>query len=99
MMTMTMPQMAQVKQIAAALGPSAASKAGVAVDNANCRFSSSGGRGRGAKRGAARSLLEAHTAVFQAALDLELQEEWGEAEQRLQVSMYQLSCWKEGIDA
>eukprot|EP00775_Hariotina_reticulata_P004851 gene4851-5098_t len=41
-------------------------------------------RGRGAKRAAARSLLEAHSAVFQAALDLELQEEWQEAEDRLQ---------------
>jgi hypothetical protein len=49
--------------------------------------SSSSGRGRGAKRGVARSLLEAHTSVFQAALDLELQEEWSEAEQRLQVSI------------
>jgi hypothetical protein len=48
--------------------------------------SSSGStRGRGAKRAAARSLLEAHTDVFQAALDLELQEEWQEAEDRLQV--------------
>jgi hypothetical protein len=46
---------------------------------------SSGGRGRGAKKAAARSLLESHTAVFQAALDLELQEEWNEAEERLKV--------------
>lgn len=47
--------------------------------------SSSGGRGRGAKKAAARSLLESHTAVFQAALDLELQQEWTEAEERLKV--------------
>lgn len=50
--------------------------------------SSSGGgssRGRGAKRAAARSLLESHSAVFHAALDLELQDEWREAEERLQV--------------
>jgi len=47
--------------------------------------SSSSSRGRGAKRAAARSLLEAHTTVFQSALDLELQEEWQEAEERLQV--------------
>jgi hypothetical protein len=68
-----------------ALGPSAAAAA--ASDATNSSSSSSGGRGRGAKRGAARSLLEAHTAVFQAALDLELQEEWSEAEQRLQVKI------------
>jgi hypothetical protein len=66
-----------------ALGPAAA--AAVQASDASSS-SSSGGRGRGAKRGAARSLLEAHSAVFQAALDLELQEEWSEAEQRLQVS-------------
>jgi hypothetical protein len=45
----------------------------------------SSGRGRGAKKAASRSLLEAHTAVFQAALDLELQQEWQEAEERLKV--------------
>ncbi|GBF93852.1 hypothetical protein Rsub_06851 [Raphidocelis subcapitata] len=42
------------------------------------------GRGRGAKRGAARDLLEAYVAAFGAALDFELQEEWAEAEARLQ---------------
>lgn len=47
--------------------------------------SSSSGRGRGAKKAASRDLLEAHTAVFQAALDLELQQEWQEAEERLKV--------------
>lgn len=47
--------------------------------------SSGSSRGRGAKRAAARGLLECHSAVFQAALDLELQEEWREAEERLQV--------------
>jgi len=47
--------------------------------------SGSSGRGRGAKKAAARTLLEAHTAVFQAALDLELQQEWQEAEERLKV--------------
>jgi hypothetical protein len=63
--------------------PSSSSNGG---SSSSTESSSSSGRGRGAKRGAARSLLEAHTAVFQAALDLELQEEWSEAEQRLQVS-------------
>jgi hypothetical protein len=48
--------------------------------------STSSGRGRGAKKAAARNLLEAHSAVFQAALDLELQQEWTEAEDRLKVS-------------
>uniref|UniRef100_A0A383VFK2 AAA+ ATPase domain-containing protein n=1 Tax=Tetradesmus obliquus TaxID=3088 RepID=A0A383VFK2_TETOB len=71
-----------------ALGPTAGGAAAAAAagdaGNSSSSSSSSGGRGRGAKRGAARSLLEAHSAVFQAALDLELQEEWGEAEQRLQ---------------
>ncbi|KAI8470873.1 MAG: putative DNA helicase [Monoraphidium minutum] len=42
------------------------------------------GRGRGAKRGAARSLMEAYVAAFGAGLDLELEEEWAEAEQRLE---------------
>lgn len=45
----------------------------------------SSGRGRGAKKAASRGLLESHTAVFQAALDLELQQEWQEAEDRLKV--------------
>lgn len=54
-------------------------------DNNSSSSSSGGGRGRGAKKAAARSLLEAHTAVFQAALDLELQQEWSEAEDRLKV--------------
>lgn len=43
------------------------------------------GRGRGARKEAARTLLEAHTGIFQAALDLELQQEWQEAEERLKV--------------
>jgi hypothetical protein len=43
------------------------------------------GRGRGAKRGAARALMESYVEVFGAALDLEFEEEWEEAEQRLQV--------------
>lgn len=47
--------------------------------------SGSSGRGRGAKRGAARALLESYVSVFGLALDLELEEEWEEAEQRLQV--------------
>lgn len=46
---------------------------------------SSQGRGRGARKEAARTLLEAHTGIFQAALDLELQQEWQEAEERLKV--------------
>lgn len=41
------------------------------------------GRGRGARRGAARTLMEAYVASFGAALDLELEEEWAEAERRL----------------
>jgi hypothetical protein len=43
------------------------------------------GRGRGARKEAARTLLEAHTGIFQSALDLELQQEWQEAEERLKV--------------
>ncbi|KAG2453966.1 hypothetical protein HYH02_001012 [Chlamydomonas schloesseri] len=40
-------------------------------------------RGRGAKRGALRALLGSYTSVWCRALDLELQEEWQESEERL----------------
>ncbi|GIL42418.1 hypothetical protein Vafri_393 [Volvox africanus] len=40
-------------------------------------------RGRGAKRGALRDLLEIYQRVWCRALDLELQEEWTESEERL----------------
>jgi hypothetical protein len=83
-----------------ALGDKAATANNSNTSSSDSSSSSSSGRGRGAKRGAARSLLEAHTAVFQAALDLELQEEWSEAEQRLQVSVTLLVsfvCYLTGI--
>lgn len=53
---------------------------------------SGGGRGRGAKKAVARDLVDAHTVVFQAALDLELQQEWQEAEERLQVGSPRYDC-------
>ncbi|GLI70630.1 hypothetical protein VaNZ11_015565 [Volvox africanus] len=40
-------------------------------------------RGRGAKRGALRDLLESYQRIWCRALDLELQEEWTESEERL----------------
>jgi hypothetical protein len=58
---------------------------------------SGSGRGRGAKRGAARALLEEYVAVFGLALDLELQEEWEEAEQRLEVRGRTLACVQRGV--
>ncbi|KXZ45751.1 hypothetical protein GPECTOR_51g737 [Gonium pectorale] len=62
-----------------------------------------GGRGRGAKRGALRGLLAAYQRVWCKALDLELQEEWVESEERLKswkrsrleaegAALFDLSC-------
>ena len=60
------------------------------------------GRGRGAKRGAAKALQEAYREVWSEALDLELKEEWEESEQRLKVwSRYErvgrMHAWSRAI--
>ncbi|GIL89655.1 hypothetical protein Vretifemale_17450 [Volvox reticuliferus] len=54
-------------------------------DGGDVRRGARGGstRGRGAKRGALRDLLESYQRVWCKALDLELQEEWTESEERL----------------
>jgi hypothetical protein len=42
-----------------------------------------GGRGRGRKKGSLMDLLGLHSTYFEAALDLEFQEEWQESEARM----------------
>lgn len=70
----------------AGIGKSSDAPEEATVSSSNSSSSGGKGRGRGAKRAASRALMEAHTAAFSAALDLELQEEWAEAEQRLKVT-------------